>query len=117
MNVKYFAILCAVLILLVIVELIRRQKLAFRFSLTWIIAGICVVLLAVFDGVLHRLSDLAGFTLLSNFIFFLTMIFVIFLSLKQSLYADEQNRKSELLAQSLAVLEHRIKKLEEKKSS
>ena len=113
MNAKYFAIACALVILVMIVELIRREKLDFKYSLAWFFAGIVVLFLAVYDKLLSQMAHLAGFTLLSNFIFFLTMLFVIFLSLRHSLYASQQNRRSEILAQNLAVLEYRLQQLEE----
>lgn len=108
MNVKYFAIAFSLVVLILVIELIRREKMTFKYALTWLVTSALVVLLSVFDGVLGWLSHLAGFALPSNFIFFLLFIFVIFLSLVLTIYANEQNKRSEILAQSVAILEYRL---------
>lgn len=113
MNVKYFAIACSFGILIFVIDLIRREKMAFKYALTWL--GICLAVLSfsIYDPLLYRLSRLAGFTLPSNFVFFLFLIFEILLGLLLTIYSNEQNKRSEILAQSVAILEARLKSLED----
>jgi len=108
MNVKYFAIACSLAVAIFVIELIRREKMTFKYALTWLATSFVVVSFAVFDGALHRVSQLAGFALPSNFIFFLLLLFTIFFSLLLTIYINEQNKRSEILAQSLAILEYRL---------
>ncbi len=115
MNVKYFAIACSFAILIFVIELIRREKMTFKYALTWLAIGFTVLGFAIYDPLLYKLSTLAGFTLPSNFVFFLFLLFEILLGLLLTLYANEQNKRSEILAQSVAILEARVKTLEDKK--
>jgi hypothetical protein len=114
MHVKYIAILIALVLLVLVIDLIRRQKMTFKYSVAWIGASVSVLFFAVFDRVLHRLSVMAGFELASNFVFFLVLVFFILLSLFLTIYINEQNNRSEKLAQSIAILEYKLKKVEEK---
>ena len=114
MNVKYFAIACSVMILLFIVELIRREKMTFKYAVTWLTAGLLVLGFSIYDRFLGSMARLAGFELTSNFIFFLFLVLVVFLSLLLTIYTNEQNRRNEILTQSVAILEYRLGQFEQR---
>lgn len=112
MQAKTFAILFSLIIAAVIVELIRRQKLTFKYSMFWLSCAALTLILAFAEPVLWKLANLAGFELLSNFIFFLALGLLCLLCLFQTVYINEQNNRTEKLAQTLALLDARIKNLE-----
>ncbi len=113
MNVKYFAHACSIGLFIFVIDLIRREKMTFKYALTWL--GICAAVLtfAIDAPLLSRLAHLAGFKLPSNFVFFLFLIFEILLGLLLTIYSNEQNKRSEILAQAVAILEARVKSLED----
>lgn len=113
MQAKTFAILIAIFIFLLIVDLIRRQKMTFKYSLFWLSASAATLFLAVFDNTLHSLSRLAGFELSSNFVFFLFLAFISTLCLFLTVYINEQSDRTEKLAQALGLLDCRVRKLQE----
>jgi len=112
MQPKTFALLMTAFILIAVVDLIRRQKMSFKYALTWLISSLLVIIFTVQDSWLLAIAHWAGFTLLSNFIFFLLLIFVIFFSLFLTILINEQNNRTETLSQAIAKLDYRIKKLE-----
>lgn len=114
MHPKIFAIIMACIILILVIDLIRRQKMTFKYALTWLALSVSVLLLAIQNSWLNNLAHWAGFTLPSNFIFFLLLVFVIFFSLLLTLHINEQNSRAESLAQAIAKLDYRLKKLEKK---
>lgn len=114
MHAKTFAILAALVILAGILDLIRRQKMTFRFSLLWLGGAALVLFLAINDSLLARISRRAGFELTSNFIFFLFLCFFIVICLLLTLYINEQTTRSERLAQTLGILDFKIRELEKK---
>ncbi|PIQ86869.1 MAG: hypothetical protein COV74_03290 [Candidatus Omnitrophica bacterium CG11_big_fil_rev_8_21_14_0_20_45_26] len=114
MNVNFFAILSAFLILCLVIELIRQQKMTFKYSLSWLSASLLVIILAFNEKLLAKISTFFGFELLSNFIFFLLLLFFVFLSLRLTIFINEQNNRSETLAQTVGILEHKINELEKK---
>lgn len=105
---KIFTILLSTLIFLIVIDAIRRQKMTFKYSIFWMGNCLLALLLAINDKILVRLSELAGFSLPSNFIFFLLLVFFIGLSFLLTLYVNEQNTRTETLAQALALLEHKF---------
>lgn len=114
MQAKVFAVTSSLAILFFVIELIRRQKMTFKYSVVWLLTCLLALSLSLLDQPIQTLSKLAGFELPSNFIFFLLMCFVTLLSLLLTVYVNEQNSRSEILAQSVATLEYKIKKLEAK---
>lgn len=114
MHPKFLAVGIAGLILLYVVDLIRRQKMTFKYSLAWLVTCALVLFFTYFDRVLYVLSGLTGFTLPSNFIFFLLLVFFVILSLMLTIYVNEQNSRSEALCQSMGILEYELKELKDK---
>jgi len=51
------------------------------------------------------------------FVFFLLLMFFICLSLLLTLYVNEQNSRTETLAQQVAILDHHVRKLRASKSN
>ncbi|HNV86818.1 MAG TPA: DUF2304 domain-containing protein [Candidatus Omnitrophota bacterium] len=112
MQVKTSVILISLSIFLLVIDLIRRQKITFRYSFFWLFTCAVAFSLGSSPALVDRLSSLAGFTLPSNFVFFLLLSFFIILSLLLTLYINEQNSRTEILAQKIAILEQRLKKSE-----
>ena len=117
MHAKVFAIASSVTILLFVIDLIRRQKITFKYAVVWLLTSLLALSLSLWDAPIQILSKWAGFTLPSNFILFLLLCFVTLLSLLLTIYMNEQNTRSDALAQSIARMEHKIKKLEAKGDS
>src|SRR5262245_51101445 len=104
MNAGIFAVYSSLIILLFVLELIRRQKMTFKYSLFWLTMS-CIVIFATFHfSLIETLSKLAGFRLPSNFLFFLMVVFFLWLSLQLTVYVNEQNNRTDALAQSIALL-------------
>ena len=112
MQAKTFAVMIAILILFFVIELIRRQRMTFKYCLFWLGSSMLVIVLAWRNDLLVKISRLAGFTLPSNFIFFLALVLLIFLSLMLTLYINEQNSRTETLAQSIGLLEERLRRMQ-----
>lgn len=112
MQPKTFAFIMASLILVLVIDRIRRQKMTFKYALAWLVSSFLVFFFTIQDAWLVKLSQWAGFALPSNFIFFLLLVFVIFFSLLLTIHINEQNSRSEALAQAIAKLDYRLKKFE-----
>ena len=117
MPVKTFTTLISIVIFIFVIELIRRQKMTFKYSMFWLAACGTALFLTYNDFLLKKLTQITGFELTSNFIFFLLLVFFIFLSLRLTIYINEQSNRSDLLAQTVGILEHKLKHLEEKLKS
>ena len=112
MHPKIVALVMTGIILISVINLIRRQKMTFKYAFTWLVSSTAVIIFTVQDHWISALAKGAGFALTSNFIFFLLLIFVIFFSLLLTIHINEQNSRTESLAQAIAKLDHRLKKIE-----
>ncbi len=112
MQPKTFAIILTGTILLFVLNLIRREKMSFKYAVTWLVSSLLALLFSIKEVWLQAISKGVGFTLPSNFVFFLLLIFVLLFSLLLTLYINEQNNRTENLAQTIAKLDFRLKKLE-----
>ena len=114
---KTFALIMTSLILVLVIDRIRRQKMTFKYALAWLVSSSLVLFFTIQDAWLVELSRWAGFALPSNFIFFLLLLFVIFFSLLLTIHINEQNSRTESLAQAIAKLDYRLKKFEKEGSN
>jgi hypothetical protein len=78
----------------------------------WIVAGIAALVLAVFPGLLMRLSMLIGISVPTNLGFFLAIILLFLVSVAQSGELTQLESKTRVLAEANALLEERIVRLE-----
>ena len=107
-RISIAAAIAAVILLLVILELIRSRRLQERYALLWLLTGIVIFVLAVWRGLLGRLSDLVGIAYPPSALFVLAAFFVLVVLLHYSTVISELSDQNRILAQRLALLEHRL---------
>ncbi len=115
--VKYISILLSSLVFSIVVELVRKEKLTFKYAFGWISLSLLAIVFAVFDHVLFALSDALGFALPSNFIFFALICVLVLMSLVMTIFLCQQNRRNDTMAQKIGILQHEIERLESKEQS
>lgn len=111
MAIKFLTIFLSVIILFSVIELIRKEKLTFKYALGWLIVSIAAILATVFDHGLFQMARFFGFQLPSNFIFFSLLSIFVFLSLVMTIFLCQQNSRNDAMAQKIALLEFEIKEL------
>ncbi len=91
----------------VVVWLVLRGRLNVRFSGLWLMVGLLVAVLAVAPELLTRLSRFLGFSIPSNFLFFIAVVFLSLLSLQVSMSITSLDKKVQRLAEEIAILRER----------
>jgi hypothetical protein len=109
---NFLALVGSLILLLLILELIRRRYLRERYSLLWIATGGFSLLLSIKVDLLYEISDLLGFSIPSNALFFLGILFLILLSLGLSVITSRLAEKNRILTQKVVLLERRVDELE-----
>lgn len=92
-----------------IIELVRRKKLMGAYSLVWFFAGICLAVLALWEGLLIRLTHFIGFISPPSTFFALVNIFLALIVLDFSIRLSRLSRQNKEMAQRIALIE--IKKM------
>lgn len=113
MPLKLLTIFLALFILFSVIELVRREKLTFKYASGWMFVCVVAVFFAVFDRMLFAASDFFKFELPSNFIFFSLIVSLIFMSLLMTIFLCQQNRRNDKMAQKIGILEFEIDRLKE----
>lgn len=111
MNVRLLSIFLAVVFFFIVIDLVRREKLTFKYAAGWLSVTLLGILLAVFDKFLSGFAAKLGFQLTSNFIFFIVSCGLIFLSLILTMFLCQQNSRNDKMAQKIALLENSLSEL------
>jgi hypothetical protein len=117
MPVQFFAAVASLVLLGVVIELIRSRKLCERYALLWLATAGVILLFAAWRSGLHQLSEALGIAYAPNALFVLAMLFVLVLLLHFSTVISKLSDRSTLLTQRLALVEERLRGLEERPTS
>ena len=99
--------------LLLIFLFVKHGRLSVRFSLAWFALVGVLLVFAAFPVVAKMLRALLRFEVVANMVFTLLFCFVLLVLLILSATASSQTEEIKRLAQQNALLEHRVRRLEE----
>ncbi len=102
----------SVFILVVVIELIRRNRLKERYSLIWLATAVVLMAFSVWRRLLDYVALFFGIYYPPSFLFLLAIIFLIILLLHFSTIVSSLSEKNRRLAQELAMLKTRIEEKE-----
>lgn len=111
-RIQLISILGAGLLLMVVLELVRRRHLMERYALLWLAATVVILGLAVFSDGLTALSRALGVAYPPNALFLVAFAFVLLLLLHFSMAVSRLADQSKVLAQRLALVEERLRRYE-----
>jgi hypothetical protein len=111
-NQRAEVIALAVVICILIFELLRRRRLLERYAIVWFVAGVCVLVLALWKGLLTTLSHAAGIYYPPSALFAVTFIFVLIMLVNFSTTVSRLSEQNNKLAQRLALLQRRLEERE-----
>ena len=114
---KLVAIILAVSILVVILELVRRRKLREEYSVLWLVTGGFLLLLALNYSLLTGITSFIGAVLPTSTLFFGGLIFLILVCLQFSVRLSATTRKLKWLNQKIALLEQSMKEQQDAAAS
>ena len=114
-GIQIVAIVGSGVLLLVILELVRRRRLLERYALLWLFSAVVLLALAVWERAARGASpaDRRSPTP-PNALFFIAFGFVLVLLLHFSLAVSRLADQTKVLAQRLALLEERQRRLEQR---
>lgn len=100
---RIVAAVLAIAFMLLILELIRRDRLQERYSVIWFVAGLCMLAGAAFPGLLELVADAMGVRDTNVALFSLILIGLIGLSVNFSVIMSRQAAQITRLAQERAI--------------
>jgi hypothetical protein len=112
LRLQAVAIVGAVGLLVLVLELVRRRALMERYALLWLASSLVILVLAIWSDALTLLARQLGIVSAPNALFFVALGFVLFLLLHFSAAMSRLTDQSKVLAQRHAILEQRLRELE-----
>jgi len=114
MGIKLLAFILSLSIFLFVMELVRRERLTFKYAMGWLVASAFAVFFSIFPNCLFKISTLFGFELPSNFIFFALLCTFVLLGLLLTVFLCQQNNRNDRMAKKIGILEFELQELKKK---
>jgi hypothetical protein len=111
-RIQLLAIAASGVLLLVVLELVRRKAFLERYALLWLLSALVWLGLAIWRDGLERIADVLGIAYPPNALFLIAFGFVLGLLLHFSLAVSRLSDQTKILAQRLALLDHRQRETE-----
>lgn len=108
LRVSIAAAIGSVLLVLVVLELIRRRRLHERYAILWLVTGLLILALSVWRSGLDTIADLLGVSYAPAILFALLALFFLLVLLHFSTVISKLTDENTILAQRLALLEARL---------
>ena len=100
-----------VLTLVVLFEMLRRQRLREKYAVIWVVVVAATIALAVFPGLLSWAAGLLGVQVPANLLFFGAIMLLLFISIQLSYEVGRLEERTRTLAEEVALLRLKIEQL------
>lgn len=95
-----------------IIFFLKRKSLSLKYTLTWLVLGICMSILAIAPKTLEHLSKILGIESPVNALFAILLFFVLAIMMTLTAIVSRQSSRIRVLVQGNALLEERMRRLE-----
>jgi hypothetical protein len=116
LRIQLIAIIASTLLLVAVLELVRRKAFLERYALLWLLSALVMLGLSLAKGLLESVSAFLGIAYPPNALFLVAFGFVLVLLLHFSLAVSRLSDQAKVLAQRMALLEHRQREADERVS-
>jgi hypothetical protein len=110
LTVSIAGAIASVLLVLVVLELIRKRRLKERYALLWLVTGLVLLVLSAWRGGLNTIAGWVGIeTYPPAVLFAVATLFILLVLLDYSTVISKLADQNTVLAQRLALLEEAIR--------
>lgn len=114
---RVILLVCVLVYLAVILMLMRKGRMSLKYSLIWFLAGVVLLVCAIFPQMIRFFTHLLGVYSETNAVFFVGVCFLVLIVLSLTSIVSGQTERIRKLVQSQAILEKRIRDLEEERKT
>ena len=112
LGVSIAAAIASLVLLVAVLELVRRRRLREKYALLWILTAIVLLVLSVWRGAVTSIATTLGVSYGPTVLFAVGALFVLVVLLHYSTVISALTDRTVVLAQKVASLEQRIDDLE-----
>ena len=114
---KVIAVLFSLSLVLLTLQLIRKHRLREEYALVWFGASLAIFVFSVFDGLNVFMARMLGVSYPPTLVLVFGLLFCIVLLLSQTVMLSTQANRIRDLAQTVAMLECRLRTVEEQRTT
>lgn len=107
-QLRVLVILGSMISLVVIVNMIKKEKLELKYSLSWIFASIAILFMGIFPKGIDFIAKILNIANPMNALFFTGICFILIILFSLTVAQSRSSRKIKDLAQKIALLEHEL---------
>ena len=111
-TLKIFFVIIDLIFLVTIINLLKKKRLNIRNTLTWLFATLAILIAALFPEIITKLTKIVGIVEPVNMVFVLEALFVLIILLSLTVIVSHLTERVYKLTQTMAILEKRIRDLE-----
>ncbi len=108
LNVYSISILFSITFLIVVIELVRKNKLLEQYSLLWIFMSIILLVLSSTPKIINTLAKWLDIKNPPSFLFLFGLVYLLIYNLHITTVVSKQSKKITRLAQEIALLKEEM---------
>lgn len=101
----------------ILIMLLRQKRLNLKYTLLWLFSGLLMLILSVFPQLLSGITSLLGIQLQSNALFAILFFCGMIILMSLTSIISKQNESIKQLVQYTALLEKRVREVEENRNT
>jgi len=114
--VQILSIAVSLIILISVIEFIRRGAFKERYALLWLFSSVVLLIISIWRKLLDYLAALFGFYYPPSFLFLLGLGFLLLITLHFSIVISKLAEKNKKLTQELSLMKDEIEQLKKTES-
>ena len=103
-RISVIAVLASAMLLLYILEMVRRRRLREEYSILWLAGGVIMLLFSLKRNWLEWASDAAGIFYPPSFLFLIGMLFILLILIHFSITISRLYHMNKKMAQEIALM-------------
>lgn len=103
-RLQIIIIICMMLVVVGIINMLRKKKLDFKFALGWLFVAVCILVLAAFPVLLDKIAAVVGIASPVNMLFFFGFSLVVVIIFTLSVAVSRLSDKVKKLSQEIAII-------------
>ncbi len=115
-RITLLAVLASAVLLLYILEMVRRRRLRTEYSILWLAGGIIMLVFSLNKGWLEWASNAAGIYYPPSFLFLIGIFFILLILIHFSITISKLYQMNKRMAQELALLKQKSALMEDQGS-
>lgn len=111
---RLVTVVFVIMYFIILIILLKRKRLALKYSLLWFFCGILFLIAVSFPDLLVFITSFVGIEVPTNGLFMISILFIVLILMSITVIVSEISARIKTLVQKISLIEKRIRELEGK---